>query len=60
MELEFLAVVASGTSTGQEVRAQYFFTGGDMGQLESTVVISLLPRTCTLECTQQALVSAKD
>ena len=30
MELGFLAVVASGTSTGQEVRVQYFFTGGEV------------------------------
>ena len=64
MKLGFLAVVPSGSSTGQEVRVQYFFTGGEVEWMESTVVRYLMQwislRPYTLECTQQALVSAKD
>ena len=62
MELGFLPVVASGTSTEQEVTWYYFCTGEEVERMEYTVVWYLmqrmLPRPCTLECTQeQVLVS---
>ena len=61
MELEFLAVVASGTSTEQEVIWRYFCRGGEVERMEFTAVRYLMSwmslRPYTLECTQQALVS---
>ena len=64
MELEFLAVVPSGTSTEPQVRVWNFCTAEEVERMESTAVRYLmqwmLPRPYTLECTQQALVSAKD
>ena len=55
MELEFLVVVSSGTSTEPEVRWWYFCSAGEEEQLESTTVMYM--KTYMLECTQPILVS---
>ena len=61
MELEFLAVVANGISTEQEVIWWYFCRGEEMEWMVFTVVWYQLQwtllRPYTLECTQQVLVS---
>ena len=60
MDLEFLALVGSGSSTEQEVRWGYFCTGGEVEWKEFTAVKYLMSRISsreyTLECTQKALV----
>ena len=55
MELEFLVVVDSGTSTEPEVGWQYFCTAGEEELLESIAVIYV--QTYMLECTQPILVN---
>ena len=55
MELEFLVVVSSGTSTGPEVGWQYFCTAGEEELLESIAVIYV--KTYMLECIQLILVN---
>ena len=42
MELEFLALVSSGTFREQEVRVWYFCTGEEVERKESTVVWYLI------------------